>query len=184
MGKRGTAATQPTGPVAKRQRGKAKAEASTPAAAAAPPPPAAGPTTSATPLPAQADFNTAYFKVIQDAVNSITSNQFFEDIRTAEPLTMDPGLPEHCRGDQAPFDKEQFDLLMTNESCTYKAGCNVFYLDLFRAPNHTVPYNPGQMQKLKDHFFKDFRGCVDKIRQAFSKVSSEYGNNLNNTVTG
>ncbi len=156
MGKRGTAATQaqPSAPPKRRKATKEPAAAKSAAA-----PAAAKATPAATAPPAGGDFNFGYYQKVQDAISAICATKTFEDIRTAEPLTMDPNLPEHCRGDQAPFEKEQYDQLMTTENASYKAGCNVFWVDLFRTPARNVPYNPGQVEKLKQHFFKD---CSDQ----------------------
>eukprot|EP00959_Pyramimonas_sp_CCMP1952_P012124 255829-Pyramimonas_sp.AAC.1 len=86
--------------------------------------------------------------------NDITKSVFHD-----EPLGIDPGLPAYERGDQAPFSMEKMAarLVPDDPTATYKAGRNLFWMDIYRAMAQGAPYNEGQVERLKTHFFKDAR---------------------------
>ncbi len=135
-------------PAGSRKRGAAAAEAANPPAAEAPPPQRA--------KEMDDDFNADYYKNVQNAIHKITSCELFQNVRTDDPLPLDPSLDELDRGDLSTFCVESFNGIMGGDSKgSYRAGCNIFWMDMFRSVAIGVPYNPGQVQRLKTHFFKE-----------------------------
>ena len=104
-------------------------------------------------------FNHVHYGKVQNALQQMLANPVFENIRTEEPLQIDAVAAEYERGDSAHFNMSDFMTTMTAGG-SYRAGCNFMWLDIFRVCAKGVPFNEGQVRRLKDHFFKDPRGTI------------------------
>ena len=100
------------------------------------------------------DYNSEYYKKVQDAITKIVACDVFASIRTDDPLPMDASLEEHNRGDMAPFDFENFKDVMGGKG-SYRCAANIWWMDMFRVVTKGVPYNPGQVQRLMTYLFKE-----------------------------
>jgi hypothetical protein len=87
---------------------------------------------------------------LQGAVNVILASNIFKKARTDEPFTIDKNAPKTEQGTGAVFDPEEYGIIGTG----YTACCNLFWLNMFHSVVPGVPVNSGQVDNLKNHFFK------------------------------